>query len=42
MVSNDDEGQMLSGEECDLDSLAFVLQLRKNPGKNLNQEIDPI
>ena len=34
-------GQMLSGDKCDLNFLTFVLQLRKNPGKNLNQETDP-
>ena len=31
---------MISGEEYGLIFLTFVLQLRENPGKNLNQEID--
>ena len=33
---------MISGDECDLNFLTFVLQLRETPGKNLNQEIDPV
>ena len=33
---------MISGDECGLNSLTFVLQLGKEPGKNLHQETDPI
>ena len=32
---------MKTGDECDPNFLTFVLRLRENPGKNLNQEIDP-
>ena len=32
---------LIPGDECGLNFLAFVLRLRENPGKNLNQEIDP-
>ena len=37
-----DYDQMIPGDKCDLNFLTFVLQLRKNPGKNLNKENDPI
>ena len=37
----DDDGQMMSGDKHALNFLTFVLQLRENPGKNLNQETDP-
>ena len=33
---------MITGDECGPIFLTFVLQLRANPGKNLNQEIDLI
>ena len=33
---------MITGDECDPNFLTFVLRLTGNPGKNLNQEIDPI
>ena len=29
-----DDAQMIPGDECGLNFLTFVLQLRKNPGKN--------
>ena len=32
---------MISGDEFDPNFLTFVLELRKNPGKNVNQETDP-
>ena len=32
---------MITGDECGPNFLTYVLRLRKNPGKNLNQEIDP-
>ena len=35
-----DDGQMIPGDELDLNFLTFGLKLGKNPGKNLNQEID--
>ena len=38
---NDYDGQMQSRGKCDLNFLTFVLQLRENPGKKLNQETDP-
>ena len=34
---NDEHICMITGYECDLNFLTFVLQLRKNPGKNPNQ-----
>ena len=40
-VLDDYDGQMVSGDKCGLNFLTFVLQLRKNPGKDLNQETDP-
>ena len=33
---------MITGDECGSNFLTFVLRLRGNPGKNLNQEIYPI
>ena len=38
---DDCDGEMVSGNKCGLNFLTFVLQLRENPGKNLNQETDP-
>ena len=38
MFSNDD--QMVSGDKCGLNFLTYVLQLRENLGKNLNQKTD--
>ena len=38
-VLDDYDGQMVSGDKCDLNFLTFVFQLNENPGKNLNQEI---
>ena len=32
------DGHMIPGDECGPNFLTFVLQLRKNPGKNLNQK----
>ena len=40
MVLDDYDGQMIPGDECGPTLLTFVLQLRRNPGKKLNQEID--
>ena len=34
-------GHMITGDECGPNSLTFVLRLREDPGKNLNQETDP-
>ena len=34
-------GHMITGDECGTNFLTFVLRLRENPGKKLNQEIDP-
>ena len=39
--SDDYDGQMVSGDKYGLNFLTFVLQLRENPEKNLNQETDP-
>ena len=36
LVGYDEE--MVPGDECGLNFLTFVLQLRKNPGKTLSQE----
>ena len=36
------DGHMITGDECGPNFLTFVLRLRENTGKNLNQEIDPI
>ena len=41
MFLDDYDGQMVSGDKCGQNFLTFVLQLRENPAKNLNQEIDP-
>mgnify|MGYP007063917160 CR=1 FL=1 len=41
MVLVDYDGQMVSGDNCGLNFLTFVLQLRENSRKNLNQETDP-
>ena len=41
MFLDDYNGQMIPGDECRLNFLTFVLQLRKNFGRNLNQEVDP-
>ena len=38
---NDCDGQMVPGDKCGLNFLTFVLKLRKNPGKNFNQETNP-
>ena len=35
------DGQKILRDECGLNFLTFVLQLSENPGKNLNQEMDP-
>ena len=32
---------MITGDECGPNFLTFILRLRENPGKNLNQENDP-
>ena len=32
---------MKPGDKCDLNFLTVALELRKTPGKILNQEIDP-
>ena len=32
---------MITRDECGPNFVAFVLRLRENPGKNLNQETDP-
>ena len=42
MVLDDYDGQIVSGDNCGLNFLTFILQLKENPGKNLNQETDPI
>ena len=42
VVLDDYDGQMIAGVKCGLKFLTFGLQLRKNPGINLNQETDPI
>ena len=34
------DGHILIGDECGPNFLTFVLVLRENPGKNLNQEIE--
>ena len=33
-------GHMITGDECGPELLTFILWLRENPGKNLNQKID--
>ena len=40
-VLDDNDGQMIPGDEYGPNFLTFVLQLRKSPGRNLNQETDP-
>ena len=40
MVLDDYDGHMTPWDDCDLNFQTFVLQMRKNPGKILNQEID--
>ena len=35
------DGYMITGDEYGPNFLTFVLRLRENPGKSLNQEIDP-
>ena len=39
MVLDDYDGQVIPKDECGPNSLTFVLQLRKNSRKNLNQEL---
>ena len=41
MVLDYYDGQMITGDACSLNFLTFILQLTKNAGKNLNQEIHP-
>ena len=41
MFSDDYNGQMVLGDKCGPNFLTFILLLRKNPGKNLNQKADP-
>ena len=41
MVSIIYGGQMMTGHECGQNFLTSVLRLRENPGKTLNQKIDP-
>ena len=38
---DDYDGQIIPGDEHGLNFLTSVLWIRENPGKNLNQEIDP-
>ena len=38
---DDYDGQMISGDKYGLNFPTFILQLRENPRKNLNQEIHP-
>ena len=38
MVSDDYNDQMIPGDEFGSNFLTIALELRKNPGKNLNQE----
>ena len=33
MILDDYDGQMISGDECGLNVMTFVLELRENPGK---------
>ena len=42
MVLDDYDGKLIPGAKCRLNFLTFLLELKKDPGKNLNQEIDPI
>ena len=35
------DGHLITGDECGPNFLVFVLRLSENPGKNLDQEIDP-
>ena len=42
MVLDDYDGKIIPGAKCRLNFLTFVLELRKDPRKNLNQEIDPM
>ena len=35
------DAHMITGDECGLNFLAFVLRLREKPCKNLKQETDP-
>ena len=42
MILYDYDDQMISVDENDLNFLIFVLQLRKNPSKILNRNIDPL
>ena len=42
VVLDENDCQMIPGDECGLNVLTFALQLRKPPGENFNQEIDPI
>ena len=38
MVWMINDGHMIPDYECGINFLTFVLRLRKNPGRNLNQE----
>ena len=40
MISDENDSQMIPGDECGSSFLTFVLQLTKNLGQILNQEID--
>ena len=42
MVLDDYNEKIIPGAECHLNFLTFVLELRIDHGKNLNQENDPI
>ena len=42
MVLDDYDGKIIPRAECHLNFLTFVLELRIDHEKNLNQEIDPI
>ena len=39
-ILDDYDDEMIHGDECGLNFLTFVLQLRKNPGGNLSKETD--
>ena len=38
MVTDNYDGQMIAEDERGPNLLTFIIQLRENPGKNLNQE----
>ena len=38
---DDYDDQMLTRDKCGPNFLTFVLELKENPGENLNQDIEP-